>query len=417
MHPDSEPVKSQELEHQLPPTASHSSQLIAPPVWFLAISSAVAVIGLTILTPALPLVKTELGVSSSAVQQLLTVYMIALAVGQLIFGSLSDRFGRRPILLLGAVMYTAGCILATFSTDITLLIVLRALQGLGAAACTSMSRAMVNDVYERSEAARQLSAIAIALAVAPALSLIFGGFIAETAGWQGTMALLTIAGILVTAMAYAKGNETHLQPETSINVGSIASAYKSVLRNREFLAWTLSCGMQVGIFFSFNGFLAYQYQRHGYSLAEFGIWFSLVPLSYILGNSCNRKWFVARGIERAAMVGCCLSLAATILLFSTQAIGMTSALSLALPCALFGFGNGIVVANSMAGAIAASGQHAGTGSGVVGAWQMAAGGIAGTLIIALGGDEHFSIAAGITILMAIVSVVSMAQVYRNRVVD
>jgi len=410
-------VKSQETENEAQQTARDSAQLKAPPVWFLAISSAVAVVGLTILTPALPLVKTELGVSSSAVQQLLTVYMIALAAGQLIFGSLSDRFGRRPILLLGAVMYSVGCILAMFSSDIKLLILLRALQGLGAAACTSMSRAMVNDVYERSDAARQLSAIAIALAVAPALSLIFGGFVAESAGWQGTMALLSIAGILVTVLAFAKGNETHLSRDSAINIRSITVAYKKVLSNQEFLAWTLSCGMQVGIFFSFNGFLAYQYQRHGYTLAEFGIWFSLVPISYIIGNSCNRKWFVARGIERAALVGCCISLFATLLLFFTQAIGMSSALSLALPCALFGFGNGIVVANSMAGAIAASGQHAGTGSGIVGAWQMAAGGIAGTLIIALGGAENFSVAAGVTILMAIISVLSMVQVYRKHLIE
>jgi len=410
-------VKSQEIKNQAPQSPRNYAQLKAPPVWFLAISSAIAVVGLTILTPALPLIKTELGVSSSAVQQLLTIYMIALAAGQLVFGSLSDRFGRRPILLLGAIMYSAGCILAMFSSDIKLLILLRALQGLGAAACTSMSRAMVNDVFERSDAARQLSAIAIALAVAPALSLIFGGFIAESAGWQGTMALLSIAGILLTVLAFAKGNETHLTRDSSINIRSITNAYKQVLGNPEFLAWTLSCGMQVGIFFSFNGFLAYQYQRHGYSLAEFGIWFSLVPISYIIGNSCNRKWFVARGIERAALVGCCISLLATLTLFFTQAIGMTSALSLALPCALFGFGNGIVVANSMAGAIAASDQHAGTGSGIVGAWQMAAGGIAGTLIIAFGGAENFSIAAGITIFMAIVSVVSMVQVYRKYVID
>jgi len=167
-----------------------------PPVWFLALCSGVSVVGLTILTPALPLITTELGVSTSAVQQLLTIYLVALAIGQLLFGSVSDRFGRRPVLLFGAFMYTAGSIAAFFSADIVVLGILRALQGLGAAACTAMSRAMVNDMFERDEAARQLSTIAIALAVAPALSLAFGGLIAQSAGWQGSMALLSAAGLL-----------------------------------------------------------------------------------------------------------------------------------------------------------------------------------------------------------------------------
>ena len=93
---------------------------------------------------------------------------------------------------------------------------------------------------------------------------------------------------------------------------------------------------------------------------------------------------------------------------------MTHALSLALPCILLGFSNGIVVANSMAGAIDASGAHVGTGTGIVGAWQMATGGIAGAIIIALGGAQEFVIAGGAVILMATIAVLSMLYVYRRK---
>jgi len=98
----------------------------------------------------------------------------------------------------------------------------------------------------------------------------------------------------------------------------------------------------------------------------------------------------------------------------TQAMGFTHALSLALPCCLFGFANGIIVANTTIGAISAAGRHRGTGTGIVGAWQMATGGIASGIIIALGGAQHFRVAALAIILMACTSVASMVFVFKHR---
>ncbi|MBX2839751.1 MAG: multidrug effflux MFS transporter [Gammaproteobacteria bacterium] len=371
-------------------------------------------VGLTVLTPALPLIKDELGASSSAVQQLLTAYMIAMAAGQLIYGPVSDRVGRRPILLLGALLFTVGGVLAVFIHDIFWMTLLRMAQGLGAAACMAMSRAMVNDAFTRDDAARHMSLISTLLAVAPALSIAFGGVLAESTGWQGIMILLSIIGIVMLSLAYYFAYETNFQKLQTLNLTTVLSAYSQVLSNRIFLCWTMAGGLQIGMFFSLNAFLAYQYQRHGYSLAEFGYWFSLTPLFYLIGNVCNRRWFVAKGLERAALIGVILSLLSSVSLYVTQAMGYTHALSLALPCCLFGFGNGITVANVTMGALDAAGKHAGTGSGIVGSWQMASGGIAGALIVALGGDEIFSIAAGGLVVMSLLSVMCMYIVFNNR---
>ena len=378
---------------------------------FLALCAGMAVVGLTILTPAVPQVRDELNISSTAVQQLLTVYMVALAAGQLIFGPVSDRYGRRPVLLAGVMLFLFSSVLAIFFVRADILIMLRAVQGLGAAACTAMSRAMVNDLYERDEAARQLSTIAIVLAIAPALSLIFGGVLAEAAGWKGSMVFLAVAGSVVMAFSIRYAIETLANPLQTLDISRLGRTYSKVLSRWLFLCWTLASGLQVGIFFSLNGFLAYQYQNHGYSLTEFGIWFALTPISYIVGNSCNKIWFVQRGIARAAMIGCGLSVIAMLALLITQLAGFTHALSLALPCMLFGFSNGIVIANTTAGAIDASGGHIGTATGIVGAWQMAAGGIAGIIIIAFGGSEHFAVAGTAVVLMAILSFTAMVVVY------
>lgn len=398
-------------------TATQREGVVPPPTWFLALCAAIAPVGLTILTPTLPLIREDLSVSSSAVQQLLTAYMITLAAGQLVFGPISDKIGRRPLLLLGALLFSFSSFAVLVTGSIQLLTMLRIIQGIGAAACMAMGRAMVNDAFEREEAARQMSTIAIVLAIAPALSLAFGGFVAESIGWRGTMVLLGVAGfaLFFTGISYA--SETHLNRLASIDASSIARAYRQVLANRVFICWTMCSGMQIGIFFSLNGFLGYQYVRNGYSLTEFGLWFALTPICYLLGNAFNRNWFVKRGIELASMTGCTLSLVAVCLLFLTQKLGYTHALSLALPCCLFGFANGIVVANATIGAISVSGQHAGTGTGIVGSWQMAAGGIAGAIIVALGGAQFFDIAAGILILMGVISVITMLYVFRQRQVN
>ncbi|MDC0434833.1 multidrug effflux MFS transporter [bacterium] len=383
----------------------------APPIWFLALCTAISVVGLTILTPILPMMAESLGVSDAAVQSLLTAYLIAIAVGQLVCGPISDRFGRRPVMLVGTILYCLGGLATSLTADIDFLTLWRVVQGLGAAACMSMGRAIVNDVYERSEAARQMSTISMVLAIAPALSMVFGGIIADAAGWQATMALLSGTGALAFFATWTLVTETNQHPVTAVSLRSLFSAYRSVLSNSLFVYWTITSGMQIGVFFVLNGVLAYQYARHGYSMAEFGLWFALTPLSYLIGNSFNRSWFVARGIERAAFIGCSLSLVSMLAMLFTQELGLTHALSLALPCAVFGFSNGIIVANTTVGAISALSRHAGTGSGIVGAWQMATGGIAGAIIVALGGAQNFTIAASALVIMCVISVLSMLKVF------
>ncbi len=388
--------------------------VFVPPIWFLALCTAVGVVGLTVLTPILPQIGEDLAVSSTSVQQLFSGYLLALAVGQLFWGPLSDRYGRRPVLLVGAALFVLGGIAVIVLSDIYWLVIFRVLQGFGAAACMAMARAMVNDAFARTEAARQMSTISMVLAVAPALSLAFSGWLADHAGWKSSVVLLVIVGVLLLVSAYRVARETNQHQLSIFNVNSIYTAHRAVLSNPMYICWSMASGMQVGIFFCFNSFLAYQYLRNGYSASEFGVWFALTPLFYLLGNSFNRSWFVHRGIELAALVGCGLSLLSVVLMLITQSIGFTHALSLAIPCSLFGFANGIVVANTTIGAISAAGSHRGTGTGIVGAWQMATGGIASTLIIALGGAQHFTVAALSVIVMACISVVSMMFIYKHR---
>ena len=387
---------------------------VPPPMWLLALTVASSVMGITLLTPALPLVQGEFGVSSAAVQQLLTVYLVALAVGQLVYGTLSDRFGRKPILLFGAVLYGFGGAVAAMADSIESLTFYRIIQGLGAAACLSMGKAIVNDCFDRADAARNMSNVSAMLAIVPMLALALGGVLVQTTGWKGPMVVISAGGFVVFMLALMMIRETNLNRTSSINIAAVITAYRTVLQNRIFVFFALTSGMQVGMFFALNGFMPYQYQRLGFSPIEFGFWFSLTPLSYLVGNTVNGIYFVSRGIERASMIGCLLTLVSVIAFYATQAAGLTHALSLALPGVLFGFANGIVVANTTIGAISAAGQHAGTGTGLAGSWQMALGGIAGAIIVAIGGAQNFQLAIGGLIMMSLISVASMYYVIRQQ---
>ena len=117
---------------------SVASRPIAPPIWLIALSVSSPVMGLTLLSPALPLIQREFAASSSAVQLLLTSYMVALALGQLVYGSVSDHLGRRPVLLFGALLYGVGGLAACLVNSVEMLTVCRVVQGLGAAACLCM---------------------------------------------------------------------------------------------------------------------------------------------------------------------------------------------------------------------------------------------------------------------------------------
>ena len=384
-----------------------------PPMWLIAFTISSSIVGMTLIAPALPLIRVSLGASSDAVQLLLSLYLAALAIGQLVYGSISDAIGRRPILIFGTIMYCLSGAAGAFATNIEWLTLSRVIQGLGAAACLAMGRAIVNDCFDRSNAARNMSTIQMLQAIIPGASLALGGVTADALGWQGTMGIMSITGGLAFVLCLVMVRETNMDKTRKLQLSTIISGYQAVLKNRIFILFSTTAAMQVGMFISMNGFLPYQFQRLGFSATEFGLWFSLTPLSYLVGNTLNKYYFISKGIEKTTLLGCALCLLAVIALFLGQYLGMTHVLYLVFPCCLFGFSNGIIIANSTVSAIAAAGRHSGTGTGIVGAWQMALSGIAGSLIIAFGGDLNFFVGTNVMFIMSISALASMIWVYQS----
>tara|TARA_B100001094_G_scaffold320762_1_gene367473 strand:+ start:179 stop:1357 length:1179 start_codon:yes stop_codon:yes gene_type:complete len=391
--------------------------LTKPNINLLAVIVAVPVIGMTIISPALTLIKNDLDISFSDTQLVLTLYFIFLALGQILSGPFSDKYGRKPILILGATIYSISAFAASYSSNIEILLILRCIQGFGAAACLSVGRTILSDCFEISEAAKQMSKMTAIMAIIPISCFIFGGFLAEFLGWRINLIALGVISLILIILISLLLQETLLNKAKSVSFKNIFLVYKGLIKNNSFNFFTITTAMQTSMFFAMNGFMPYEFERKGVSISEFGIWFSLTSVGYIFGNIINSKLTPMVGLEKMCFVGTVCSFCTVFIFFLNNNLGENGPLTLSLICVLFGCSNGFAVANSMTGAINSSKLNKGAASGLMGAFQVGSGGLAGFLIIYFGGAENFNICLFALFIMSGISIISSYLVlYRKKMI-
>ena len=388
-----------------------------PNINLLAVIVAVPVIGMTIISPALTLIKNDLDISFSDTQLVLTLYFIFLALGQILSGPFSDKYGRKPILILGATIYSISAFAASYSSNIEILLILRCIQGFGAAACLSVGRTILSDCFEISEAAKQMSKMTAIMAIIPISCFIFGGFLAEFLGWRINLIALGVISLILIILISLLLQETLLNKAKSVSFKNIFIVYKGLIKNNSFNFFTITTAMQTSMFFAMNGFMPYEFERKGVSISEFGIWFSFTSVGYIFGNIINSKLTPIVGLEKMCFVGTVCSFCTVFIFFLNNNLGENGPLTLSLICVLFGCSNGFAVANSMTGAINSSKLNKGAASGLMGAFQVGSGGLAGFLIIYFGGAENFNICLFALFIMSGISIISSYLVlYRKKMI-
>ena len=388
-----------------------------PNINLLAVIVAVPVIGMTIISPALTLIKNDLDISFSDTQLVLTLYFIFLALGQILSGPFSDKYGRKPILILGATIYSISAFAASYSSNIEILLILRCIQGFGAAACLSVGRTILSDCFEISEAAKQMSKMTAIMAIIPISCFIFGGFLAEFLGWRINLIALGVISLILIILISLLLQETLLNKAKSVSFKNIFIVYKGLIKNNSFNFFTITTAMQTSMFFAMNGFMPYEFERKGVSISEFGIWFSLTSVGYIFGNIINSKLTPIVGLEKMCFVGTVCSFCTIFIFFLNNNLGENGPLTLSLICVLFGCSNGFAVANSMTGAINSSKLNKGAASGLMGAFQVGSGGLAGFLIIYFGGAINFNICLFALFIMSGISIISSYLVlYRKKMI-
>ena len=385
-----------------------------PSVIALSTASAVSVTGLAFISPVILLLKSSYQISSNEVQLTITIYLMAICVSQMFWGPLSDIIGRRKVLIFGAALFSMGGFLASLNVSFEIFIFFRFLQGIGAAACLSMPRVMLTESYGATEASGKMSTLLAFMAIFPILSAAFGGLIGEIYGWQMNFITLFAFGFIVFLLNYTYSPETIKNKGRKLSLKMTFLDFRSLLGQNAFLYFSGVSSIQAAFFFSMAGFMPYQFERLGASPSEYGLWFSLTSIGYIIGNIISKRYSNRVGLNKFALFGsswCFLSIAT---MFLSEVPLISLPLTLASACFMFGLGNGFILANVLVLALSSvEKKRVGSASGLLGAMQMLCGAMLGSLIVFVGGDQQFWLA--LTILLSL-SIVSILCCYRAFVI-
>jgi DHA1 family bicyclomycin/chloramphenicol resistance-like MFS transporter len=330
---------------------------------------------LNIVVPALPQMASRLASDAATIQLAVTVYLLALAAGQLAMGPLSDRFGRRPVLLAGLALTAAASLMAILVGTIDSLIAARVLQAFGASAGIVVSRAIIRDLFDRNRAAAMIGLVATVMVVVPTLGPLIGGLLDVGFGWQAIFLFTAVTSALVVTWA------AFALPETrGLNVppGAGPSYFRDLAelaRSAKFGGYVCAGTFGSATFFAFLGggphVIITLMQR---SAAEYGVWFAISSIGYMAGNFGASRLSTRYGIDRMIWLGIGFEIAGVILSAILTMFAMAWG-----PVIVFGpqlvvnFGNGLLLPGAISGAVSVRAQAAGTAAGIVGFAQMALG--------------------------------------------
>ena len=358
-------------------------------VLVLIVISAINPVAVNMFVPAIPDIMRSLRTDVASVQMVLSAYLFSTAIAQLLIGPLSDRFGRRPLLVGGLLIFCLASVLCTLAPTIETLIGGRVLQGAGGCAGMVLSRAIVRDLYDRDRARAMLGYVTMGFAIAPMVSPTLGGFLNDWVGWQAIFAVQAAIGIFgLAAVLFVVPETRKLLESSEAHPGYIASI-RSLFRIPAFWAYTLCLACGVGVFFSFlGGTPVVAAEMLGMSGTEFGLYFTFVPGGFLLGNFLTARFSHRLGIAFMMVSGAGVTVAAVLGLGIAFGLGLYHPLSLFVPMYCIGFANGLSFTNAMAGAVSLRPHLAGSASGLAGALQTVGGAVASVIIGALLNINH-----------------------------
>jgi MFS transporter, DHA1 family, multidrug resistance protein len=376
-----------------------------PSIILLAALTGMTALSIDMNLPAMPQLQQVFGAGVSAVQLTLSLFLAGFAVGQLVCGPLSDRFGRRPVLLAGLAVFSAAGLLCAASVSLPMLVAGRFVQGLGASVGPIIARAVVRDCFNSREASSVLSRITQVMIIAPLIAPTLGGYLLVSLGWSSIFIVLGICGTILLAVSWLRLFETlpPTAPDESAGTNSLWRDFGTVLAHRSSLRHTLTSAFSyAGMFAYISGSPFVLIDVFKVAESNFGYFFALTAVAVMLGASANR--FLVKKVSPAILlrVGVYFLFAAGILLVllvSFNAGGLAGVIS---PMVLYMFGLGLVQPNATTAAMAPHGRLAGLSSSLIGSLQTAGGALTGFAVGAFYNQTAFSLAV-VTAVMAILT--------------
>jgi DHA1 family bicyclomycin/chloramphenicol resistance-like MFS transporter len=332
------------------------------------------------MTPALPRIADDFAVPYVIVQLALTVALLAFGMAQLIAGPLSDRYGRRRIVIAGLCIFAIGSLISALAATAPVLIAGRALQAGGGAAAFILTRTIIYDTHDRDAATAKISYMVMVMILAPVVGTLFGGYLVDYSGWRTIFWLITVVGVALATLAATLLAETNSYLGMSRSLGQILREARELLGLPLFWGYTGAAAFASGMFFAFLGVAPYIFEKiMGEQPSHFVNYFLLMSAGYMAGNFASARLAARLGPVRMIGLGVLLATIGIALFWLMS--GINRPIALFLPMMFLTFSNGVTLPSATVGAMALRPALSGTASGVGGMVQMI---VAATMTTAVG---------------------------------
>jgi MFS transporter, DHA1 family, multidrug resistance protein len=337
------------------------------PLFALALAS-ISLIGplaVHVFLPAIPAVKAALGLSDALAQLTFSIALFGMACATLVYGSLSDRYGRRPVLLSGLVLFLIGSAISALTTSVLALIVGRLVQAVGAGCGITLGRAIAQDVYGRDRLVKAIAYLTMAYTIGPMIAPLVGGILIDAFGWRSVFGFALALGAVIALVAYAVVFETRPPSPENRSGGNVLRNYAALFRHVRFTAFVLQSGFVSGTFLATataaSSLLKDMLHRPS---TEFGLYFLLFPFGLLAGNFVSSRIGNRVANETMVLAGSLILLAAVATQSSLLLSGHVTPLTLFAPAFFITMSQGISLPYAQSGAMATNPKLAGTAAGV-----------------------------------------------------
>ncbi|MFY0692123.1 MAG: multidrug effflux MFS transporter [Paracoccaceae bacterium] len=397
-----------------PPDIRILDRTTPPHVVTLILMAGISAMTMSIFLPSLPRMTEEFSTEYGVMQLSVSLYLACTAALQLIVGPLSDRFGRRPVVLGALVLFVVATLGCYLSTTVEVFLAFRMLQA-SVAICLVLSRANVRDMVPQDEAASVIGYVTMGMALVPMAAPMIGGALDEAFGWRSIFVFMALCGVAMLALCWADQGET--LNRQGLSFLDQVRGYPELFTSPRFWGYVFAAAFASGAFFAFLGGAPYvATQVYGQSPAQAGFFFGVPALGYAAGNFVSGRYSIRFGIDRMILTGTVILVAGLATSLAISYASYDSAWQFFGFCTFVGIGNGLVMPNATAGMLSVRPHLAGTASGIGSAIMIGGGAGLSTFAGAMleGGNGSFPL-QWIMLITAICSLLSVSFVfYRTR---
>lgn len=340
-------------------------------LFLLVALTALGEVSTQLIIPGLGAIEHALQAPQGSALMALSAFVAAFGLWQLLFGPLSDRIGRRPVLIGGLALYVVATLAMLLVTDIQQFIAARVLQGLGACAALVLARTVVRDVW-KAEAGPALALTMIGMLYAIVVAPIAGGLLIKLLGWRAPIALALVIGslVLLLALLFFRESNHHLDPRAA-HWRTLGGQYLDLLKGRQYRAYAVALACTYGAMFTvIAGSSAVFINLLGFSSLEYGLNFGLIVSMLIVGSTYTRRNIQRLGPQRIVAMGVTMVAVGGVAALAIYLVFGLSVVGLDIPIALVTLGGGLVLPGSVTGAVMPNAHRAGLAAGLMGFAQM-----------------------------------------------